>query len=174
MTNTNTQQNQQQSQAPIQSYFEKEHNDNDNGGNKDKYPYNSYNSCESNKNIFDLRYEDLRKKAMKMEIEGKNANTPGIQELSIFIQRGMIDWVEAWNKCQLNEMTNSQKIKALVYNNKERQLDTDTDTDTDKDYAGINLPLNLQAQLKNLLVQIVMSTLPNKMSAKPITQRGDW
>lgn len=168
MTNTNTQQDQQQSQAPIQSYFEKEHNDNDNGGNKDKYQYNSYNSCESNKKNFDLRYEDLRKKAMKMEIEGKNANTPGIQELSIFIQRGMIDWVEAWNKCQLNEMTNSRKIKALVYNNKERQLDTD------KDYAGINLSLNLQAQLKNLLVQIVMSTLPNKMSAKPITQRGDW
>ena len=159
MTNTRTRtsaqqdQDQQQSQAPIQSYFQKEHNvinDND-------------------KNIFNLRYEDLRKKAIKLELEGKNTNTPSIQELSIFIQRGMIDWVEAWNKCQLNEMTNSQEIKALVYNHndKDRQLDTDTDTAKGyDDYAALILPLNLQAQLKNLLVQIVMSTLPNKMSAK--------
>jgi hypothetical protein len=124
---------------------------------------------DNDKNIFNLRYEDLRKKAIKLELEGKNTNTPSIQELSIFIQRGMIDWVEAWNKCQLNEITNSQEIKALVYNDKDkdRQLDTDTDTAKDyADYAALNLPLNLQAQLKNLLVQIVMSTLPNKMSAK--------
>ena len=177
--NTNTLQDLQQHQAPKQSYFEKEHNDNDN----DKYQYNFYSSCGSNKDIYNLRYEDLRKKGLKMELEEKNtnsnsnSNTPSSQELSIFIQRGMIDWVEVWSKyqLQLNEMTNSKKIKALVYNDNDRQLhtdkDTDTDTDTARDYAGINLPLNLQAQVKNLLVQIVMSTLPNKMSAKPITQR---
>jgi hypothetical protein len=187
-TNTNTLEVQPQPQAPKQSYFKKEHNDNDNDNDNhnhndnDKYQYNSYNPCASNKDIYNLRYEDLRKKGMKMELEEKNTNTPDSQELSIFIQRGMIEWVEvceAWNKyqLQLNEMNGSKKIKVLVYNDNDndndRQLDTDTYTytDTASDYTGINLPLNLQAQVKNLIVQIVMSTLPNKMSPRPITQR---
>ena len=168
-TDTNTLQAQRQPQASKQSYYEKEHNDNDN----DKYQYNFYKSCRSNKDICNLGYEDLRKKGMTMELKGKNTNTPSIQELSIFIQRGMIDWVEVWNRGQLrlNEMTNRKKIKTLVYNENDNDSQLDTDMDTARDYAGINLPLNLQAQVKNLLVQIVMSTLPNKMSAKHITQQ---
>jgi hypothetical protein len=60
--------------------------------------------CEFSKNIpdipdiLDIRYEDLRRKAMEGQDNKLLSSFPFSQELLIFMQQGMIAWVEEWSK----------------------------------------------------------------------------
>lgn len=130
--------------------------------------------CQFSKNILDIRYEDLRRKV----IETKENNplspfTPFSQELLIFIQQGMIDWVEEWSKYHpINpidvDMTGNHKIKESDFIG----IDNNSDIDSNNPMAGIkdtgctysnsslHLSMDLQAQIKNLLTHMAISTIP--------------
>jgi hypothetical protein len=131
--------------------------------------------CEFSKNILDIldiRYEDLRRKVIEAE-ENKPLSPfplPFSQELLIFIQQGMIAWVEEWTKCHpINpidiDMTDSHKIKESDF------IGIDNNTDGNNHMAGIratassassfhlSISMDLQAQVKNLLTHMAISTI---------------
>lgn len=128
--------------------------------------------CEFSKNILDIRYEDLRRKVIEAE-ENKPLSPfpfPFSQELLIFIQQGMIAWVEQWSKCHpINpidiDMTDSHKIKESDFIG----IDNDNNTDGNNHMAGIrdtasssfhlSISMDLQAQVKNLLTHMAISTI---------------
>ncbi len=139
-------------------------------GHEEKNPLQQQRrKCEFSKNILDIRYEDLRRKVI--EAEENNPLAPFrhfSQELLIFIQQGMIAWVEEWTKCHPSnsiDMTDSHKIKEPDF------VGTDNNTDGNNPMAGIrisdtaysnsNFPLSmdLQAQVKNLLTHMAISTI---------------
>jgi hypothetical protein len=131
--------------------------------------------CEFSKNILDIlgiRYEDLRRKVIEAE-ENKALSPfpfPFSQELLIFIQQGMIAWVEEWAKCHpINptdidiDMTDRHKIKESDF------IGIDNNTDGNNHMAGIraiasnsfhlSISMELQAQVKNLLTHMAISTI---------------
>lgn len=139
--------------------------------------------CEFSKNILDIlgiRYEDLRRKVIEAE-ENKALSPfpfpfpfPFSQELLIFIQQGMIAWVEEWTKCHpINptdidididiDMTDRHKIKESDF------IGIDNNTDGNNHMAGIratasnsfhlSISMDLQAQVKNLLTHMAISSI---------------
>ena len=119
---------------------------------------------EFSKNILDIRYDDLRGKVI--EAEKNNLLLPFSQELLIFIQQGMIAWVEEWSKCHpINfiDMTDSFNIKESDF------IGIDNNTDGNNPMAGISgaaysnssfqLSMGLQAQVKNLLTHMAINTI---------------
>jgi len=125
---------------------------------------NQRHKYEFSKNILDIRYEDLRRKVI--EAEENNPLFPFSQELLIFIQQGMIAWVEEWTKCHpINsiDMTDSFKIKESDF------IGIDNNTDGNNPMAGIRdtaysnssfqPSMDLQAQVKDLLTHMAISTI---------------
>jgi hypothetical protein len=126
--------------------------------------------CEFSKNILDIRYEDLRRKVIEAE-ENKPLSPfpfPFSQELLIFIQHGMIAWVEEWTKCHpVNhidiDMSDSYEINESDF------IGIDNNTDGNNYIAGIrdtasnsfhlSISMDLQAQVKNLLTRMAISTI---------------
>ncbi len=103
-----------------------------------------------------------------IEAEENNPLFPFSQELLIFIQQGMIAWVEEWTKCHpINsiDMTDSFKIKESDF------IGIDNNTDGNNPMAGIRdtaysnsnssfqLSMDLQAQVKDLLTHMAISTI---------------
>lgn len=134
--------------------------------------------CEFSKSILNRRYEDLRRKVI--EAEENNPLSPFFpfsQELLIFIQQGMIAWVEEWTKCHpINsnsidididiDMTDRHKIKESDF------IGIDDNTEGNNyiaDIAGrrdnasgsfsLSISMDLQAQVKNLLIHMAVSTI---------------
>jgi len=146
-----------------QGYIESDH--------EEKNPLQQRNhKCEFSKNTLNIRYEDLRRKVI--EAEENDPLSPFrhfSQELLIFIQQGMIAWVEEWTKCHpINpiDVTDSHKIKKSDF------IDLDNNTDgnnpqylmagiSDTAYSNSNfqLSIDLQAQVKNLLTHMAISTI---------------
>jgi hypothetical protein len=127
--------------------------------------------CEFNKNILDIlgiRYEDLRRKVIEAEENKALSTFPFSQELLIFIQQGMIAWVEEWTRCHpINptdiDMTERHKFKESDF------IGIDNNTDGNNHMAGIRatasnsfhlaISMDLQAQVKNLLTHMAISTI---------------
>jgi hypothetical protein len=135
---------------------------------------NQRHKWEFSKNILNRRYEDLRRKVI--EAEENNSLSPFFpfsQELLIFIQQGMIAWVEEWTKCHpINsnsidiDMTDHHKIKESDF------IGIDDNTEGNNyiaDKAGrrdnasgnfsLSISMDLQAQVKNLLIHMAVSTI---------------
>jgi hypothetical protein len=113
------------------------------------------------------------------------------QEFLIFIQQGMIAWVEEWSKCHpinpINSiapiyMTDSHKIKESdfigidnnTYGNGNSHMAGIRDTaHTDTAYAygnssvhhQISMDLQAQVQVKNLLTHMAINTILRSLSA---------
>jgi hypothetical protein len=129
--------------------------------------------CEFSKNIpdiLDIRYEDLRRKVIEVEDNKPLSPFPFSQELLIFIQQGMIAWVEEWTKCHpVNhidiDMSDSHKINESDF------IGIDNNTDGNNYIAGrrdtasspsnfhLSISMDLQAQVKNLLIHMAISTI---------------
>jgi hypothetical protein len=133
--------------------------------------------CQFSKNILDIRYEDLRRKVIEAEENKLLSPFPFSQELLIFIQQGMIAWVEEWTKCHpinpINpiDMTDSHKIKESDFIGIDNNADGNNHMDgirirgTASSSFHLSISMDLEAQVKNLLTQMAISTILLSASA---------
>lgn len=145
-----------------------------------QHPRHPRHKCQFSKNIteiLDIRYEDLRRKVIEVEDNKSFSPSPFSQELLIFIQQGMIAWVEQWSKCHpvntvntintINHiniaMSDSHKIDEPDFIDIDNNTDDNNHIDGRRDTAftrfHLSISMDLQAQLKNLLTHMAISTI---------------
>ena len=143
-----------------QGYIESDH--------EEKNPLQQrHHKCEFSKNILNIRYEDLRRKVIEAEENNPRSPFPHFsQELLIFIQQGMVAWVEEWTKCHpINsiDMTDSHKIKEsdfiVIDNNTDGNSPMAGISDTAYSNSSFQLSIDLHNQVKNLLTHMAISTI---------------
>jgi len=78
------------------------------------------------------RYEDLRSEV----IAASSGDPIGSQGFSLFVHHGMVGWIEAWLKCEVQPLAGTNNKVASVRN---------------------SLPLDLRSQMTMLLTNVVIN-----------------
>lgn len=87
--------------------------------------------CNIDKSILNARYEDLRNDVLHSLPEiGKQS-----QGLVLFLRQGMIGWLNAWSKCSPPHTVEDKK----------------------EEYAYQDLPVDLRAQVANVLTNMTLN-----------------
>lgn len=87
--------------------------------------------CNLDKSILNTRYEDLRNDVLHSFPEIGNQS----QGLVLFLRQGMICWLNAWSKCSPSHTVEDKK----------------------EEYAYQDLPVDLRAQVTNVLTNMTLN-----------------